>query len=188
MPATLSGGIGRVREPVSGQRRDHEVVPGREQQRDDPLELEHRPGPAVDQQDRHPRSVSLQPPEVDAVPREVGERVQPQLGRSPLVGVGPVVAQLLEVGHIRSQLPAVGAGELGPPCAPQALAQVGQHRLGHRDLVRLGRRHGSPRAGSPRRAATAAAGASRPWPIGPGSRPGRPGARCPARSPGRRRP
>ena len=134
-------------EPVAGQRRAHHVegvtaVIRIGQWPDDLRELHHRTGPAMGQDQRQrvrPRRADVGEDDADPVDLglELRQRVQPRLGRPPVVAVRPVPAQVPQVGQ-RHPLGPVGDG-LGfrPARLEQPPPQVGQHGLGHLEQKRL---------------------------------------------------
>jgi hypothetical protein len=153
----------RGREPIAGQRRDHQVegvgrvaavAPGVGERADDPQELHRRARPAVGDQQR--QRVGLERADMQEVDRlpvddgdELRELVQHRLLLAPVEAVGPVAGQLLEVVEGHPPAPA-DAGQLGGPAgAGQPLAQVVQVLVGNGDperpdlgVARVG--HGEP--------------------------------------------
>lgn len=83
-------------------------------------------GPGVDEVDPEPVDLDT----------ELGEAVQPRLGRSPVVALGPVVAELAQVGVWDALGPVGDRLGLGPPGAPEPFGQVAQLDLG--DSIRNG--------------------------------------------------
>ena len=126
-------------EAVSRQRRRDDLMARLDQERDQPLELQHRARPAVDENDR--RSGAFAGPDVvDSLPSRVVELVQPRLGLAPVVIRRPVLAQAAEEPLIHPVLPA-DVGGLGPACALQALAEIVEIRFADSDLVGTRLRH-----------------------------------------------
>jgi hypothetical protein len=142
--ARLAGPEG---EAVAGQRRrDHRegvrgIAPeaGRVgEHRQDLVELPDRAGPAVREQERQrPGTAPLLVDEVQVdaghLGRELAEAVEPRLVRAPVVAVLPVRDQVLHVGEARAEGPLGAGGLVGPPHAGQALAQIGERRVGNLD-------------------------------------------------------
>ena len=153
--------LGRLAaEAVAGQRRaDHvecvgcvpAVGDGVGQWLDDLRELDHRPGPAVGDHDRH--RIGLGRTNVDEVHvhaadvgHELVKTVQCGFARPPVVGVGPVVADLLEVRQRDPLGPVVDRLGFGPPRARQSVAKVAELFVWDGDLERFDTHaaHGSP--------------------------------------------
>jgi hypothetical protein len=138
-----------VGEAVARERRDYQVERvGTGRQRPDHLEeLDHGPGPPVRQDERERvrvRRADVQEVDAEAVEHrpELGQPVEAGLGRAPVVAVGPVPAQLPDVGERRALRPVVDGLRLRPPRAVEPIAQVdegslgdvepeGLHRVGH---------------------------------------------------------
>jgi hypothetical protein len=106
------------------------AVSGRVDQRPDDLEeLDDRPWPAVVEDKRQRISlrrtdveeVDLEPVDLGA---ELGQRVQARLARPPVVTVGPVRAQLLQVGKRDALRPVVDRLAVRPAGAVKALTKI----------------------------------------------------------------
>ena len=130
-----------------------ETGPGQEVERVE--ELDHRPRPPVGEDERQsvsPRGAGVE--EVDPQPVDGGpvlaDGAEPLLARSPVVGLRPVVAQLLQIGQ-RDALGGVGL-RLWPPCGAEARPQVAQLPIGDDGRERL--HHGIILAHDPRLART----------------------------------
>ena len=182
-----------VAEAVARQRRaDHvegigwvAAVGDRVRQRPDDLEeLDDRARPAMRQDQR--KRVGRGRPDVQEVDREpverraeLRQRVEPGLGSPPVVLLGPVAAEVLQVGERDALRPVRHGLALGPARSPQPLAQVVEVLLGDleaelRQLIghRAAR---SRRSAPPRSLARLARSLSARYPRScrPGSRGGR---------------
>ena len=141
-------------------------------------ELDRPAGPAVEQHDRQRRRrpPSL-PDEVDSRPSaSSGSRSAAPRARASRSPSRPVRAELAQVAEVGAQLPAASPGCSGQRVRAQALAQVVERP---RSATRISNGSASPgrsQREAPRRAAGAAACASRPSPSGRGCRRGRPGS------------
>ena len=70
---------------------------------------------------------------------ELVERVHPRLARAPVVALGPVRDELLQVLALGAVVPARVGDLLREPGAPQPLAQVAEHAVVDVDPERLER-------------------------------------------------
>ena len=133
-----------IREAVAGQRRaDHmesigsiAAVRGRVSQRlDDLVELHHRAGPAVGDEQRH--SFGMWRRSVDEVDAEavyfgtiLGEAVEVRFLRPPVVFVGPVGADFLEIVQRHAQIPACVLHFVGPAGIAKTGTKIVEHFVG----------------------------------------------------------
>jgi hypothetical protein len=133
--------LGRlVGEGKAGQRRDDHVVARADEQRDQLEKLDRRTGPSVDQQDGQAIAIALAralPDEMDTVGPPVGETVKRALRRAPVVLVGPVVAELAQVGEVHPMLPADPVRLYRPARRVYPRGHVIEDRVVDRDLVGL---------------------------------------------------
>jgi MFS transporter, PHS family, inorganic phosphate transporter len=150
-PGGIPAGRRRLgREPVPGQRGDHQVegvrrgraVRGGVGERADDLQLlDDRAGPAVRDDQRQRAGVpGADVDEVDVQPVDLGDEVrqlaEPGLARAPVVAGGPVAGQVLHHRE-RDALRVVGDRlALGPPGRGDAPAQLGELGLREADLER----------------------------------------------------
>ena len=150
--AGVPADLGRLGgQAVAGQRGQHQVervlgvpaVRGRVGERADyPEQLDHRPGPAVrDDQRQRFRVPRLHVDEVDVLAvdlgLELGQRVQPRLARAPVVIGRPIAGELLDHRQLHALRP-VGDELLGGPAGSRdTRTQRLKFRLGNlRDGVR----------------------------------------------------
>ena len=143
VPASLAG---RAREAVAGHRRDDEVErvgrvaavrPRVAERAGDVEELEDRAGPAVGHDQR--QGVRLGGADVEEVDvlavdlgRELGERVDPGLGRAPVVLVDPVVVERPDVRLLDAVVDIVAGELVGPARAAEPVLEVVE--VGLRDV------------------------------------------------------
>ncbi len=124
-------------------RRDNREMFG--EQRDQLVELEHRSGPAVGDQQRHGVGLArrlVDEMQVDAADRhrELPEAVELGFPGAPVEACAPVVGKLLRVRHAGSGRPRLQRRLVGPARAREAVAQVGDVGVGDLEGERL-RRH-----------------------------------------------
>jgi hypothetical protein len=101
-------------------------------------ELDDRTRPAVRDDKRQGRGVRrANVDEVDTEPidhrAELRQRIQPRLGGTPVVSVGPVAAEVLQIGEWDALRPVLDRLALGPSCALQPRAEVLELSLGDLD-------------------------------------------------------
>ena len=131
-------GRGRLgRKAVAGQRRDHEVIVGR-QRFDDVEKFQHRPRPAVGQDQRARRGIGrpdVQEMHVEPVDRReiIGQRVQPRFDRAPVIAALPIGGEFLCIGKRNALVPVAHRFLFGPARARQPVFEVVERRLRHID-------------------------------------------------------
>ena len=131
-------GLGRfARKAIAGQRRDHEMIVGR-QRFDDVEEFEHRPRPAVGQDQRARGGIGrpdMEEMDVEPVDRReiIGQRIQPRLDAAPVIVVAPIGRQFLRIGERDALIPVVDRFLLGPARPRQPVFQIVERRLRHID-------------------------------------------------------
>ncbi len=122
------------------------------QRREHPRELDRRARPAVQEEQRQRAlDVAASVQEMDGLAIDRRDRlrdgVQGRLLGAPIEVARPIAREALQVVQWRAAAPAsVGGSGVGPPCSRQAIAQVGELRIGDRDAEgREGRRFGGHR-------------------------------------------
>ena len=109
---------------------------------DDLQEFDHRAGPAVGGDER--QRVGMGRAHVDEVDSEavdlgpeLGQAVQPCLGGPPVIPIGPIATEILEVRAWHPLGPVLDGLGIGPARPSQPSTEIGELRIGYPD-VKLG--------------------------------------------------